>query len=162
MSRGRKALPSNLHLLHGTHREDRHGGGFSVEIVNPDPPGGLPEDAASEWRRIAPILSKYRLLSDLDLTALEMYCRVYARWLDAERRLAESGELVFRTQTGYETQSAYLNIINKCQEQMRQLMPEFGMTPASRERIKAIANAPKQQDLFGDFLSRKKEAVQNG
>ena len=162
MSRGRKALPSNLHLLHGTHRDDRHGGGVPVKIVNPDPPVGLPQDAATEWRRIAPILSGYRLLSDLDLTALEMYCRVYARWLDAERRLEESGELVFRTQTGYETQSAYLNIINQCFKQMQSLMGEFGMTPATRERLKAIANAPKQQDLFGDFLSRKKDVAQNG
>ena len=162
MSRGRKALPSNLHVLHGTHRDDRHGGGVAVKIVNPDPPSGLPDDAATEWRRIAPILSGYKLLSDLDLTALEMYCRVYARWLDAERRLDESGKLVFRTHTGYETQSAYLNIINQCLKQMQSLMAEFGMTPATRERLKAIANAPKQQNLFDDFLTRKRDVAQNG
>ena len=162
MSRGRKALPSNLHVLHGTHRDDRHGGGVAVKIVNPDPPSGLPDDAATEWRRIAPILSGYKLLSDLDLTALEMYCRVYARWLDAERRLDESGKLVFRTHTGYETQSAYLNIINQCLKQMQSLMAEFGMTPATRERLKANANAPKQQNLFDDFLTRKRDVAQNG
>ena len=103
-----------------------------------------------------------RLLSDLDLTALAMYCRVYARWLEAERRLEASGELVFETQTGYQTQSAYLNIINQCLKQMQSIMAEFGMTPAARERLKAIANAPKQQDLFGDFLQRKQAAQANG
>ncbi len=162
MSKGRKALPANMHLLHGTHRADRHGGGLAVQIVNPDPPDGLPADAAAEWRRVAPILSKYRLLSDLDLTALAMYCRVYARWLEAERRLEESGELVFETQSGYQTQSAYLNIINQCLKQMQSIMAEFGMTPATRERLKAIANAPKQQDLFGDFLQRKQAVQANG
>lgn len=162
MSKGRKALPSNMHLLHGTHRGDRHSGGLSVKIVNPDPPSGLPGGAADEWRRIAPVLSGYRILSDLDLTALEAYCRVYARWLEAERLLDASGELVFTTQTGYQTQSAYLNIINQCLKQMQSFMAEFGMTPATRERLKAIANQPKQHDLFGDFLSRKKDMAQNG
>lgn len=162
MAKGRRALPANMHLLHGTHRDDRHGGGLSVKIVNPDPPHGMPALAEQEWRKMAPILSGYRLLSDLDLTALEAYCRVYARWLDAEQRLDDSGELVFTTQSGYQTQSAYLNIINQCIKQMQSLMAEFGMTPATRERLKAIASAPKQQDLFGDFLSRKKDTAQNG
>ncbi len=160
--KGRKALPANLHMLHGTHRGDRHGGGVAVRIVNPEPPSGLPEVAEAEWRKMAPVLSGYKLLSDLDLTALEMYCRVYARWLAAEKALEESGTLVFETQTGYQTQSAYLNIINQCLKQMQSIMAEFGMTPATRERLKAIANQPKQGDLFGDFLKSKREAVQNG
>jgi P27 family predicted phage terminase small subunit len=162
MAKGRRALPSNLHVLHGTHREDRHGGGLSVQIVNPDPPEGMPVGAITEWKKIAPVLSKYNLLSDLDLTALEIYCRVYARWMDAERRLEESGELVFETQTGYQTQSAYLNIINQCLKQMDTSLAHFGMTPATRERLKAIANQPKQQDLFSDFLTRKRDTAQNG
>lgn len=160
--KGRKALPANLHMLHGTHRGDRHGGGVAVRIVNPEPPSGLPEVAEAEWRKMAPVLSGYKLLSDLDLTALEMYCRVYARWLAAEKALEESGTLVFETQTGYQTQSAHLNIINQCLKQMQSIMAEFGMTPATRERLKAIANQPKQGDLFGDFLKNKREAAQNG
>jgi len=162
MAKGRKAMPANMRLLHGTHREDRHGGGLSVNIVNPDPPEGMPEAATAEWKRMAPILSGYRILSDLDLTTLQAYCRVYARWLEAERLLDESGKLVFTTKSGYQAQSAYLSIINQCLKQMQSLMAEFGMTPASRERLKAIASAPKQQDLFGDFLGRKRGAVQNG
>jgi len=154
--KGRRALPGNMHVLKGTHRDDRHGSGASaVTIVNPDPPADLPEVAAAEWRRIAPILSKYKLLSDLDLTALQAYCRVYARWLEAEEKLNQRDSLVFRTTTGYETQSAYLNIINMCLKQMQSLMAEFGMTPATRERLKAIAAQPQQLNLFDDFLARK-------
>jgi P27 family predicted phage terminase small subunit len=111
---------------------------------------------------MAPVLAGYKLLSDLDLAALEAYCRVYARWLEAERLLEEDGKLVFTTSTGYQTQSAYLNIINQCLKQMQTFMAEFGMTPATRERLKAIASQPKQQDLFGDFLNRKKDVAQNG
>jgi P27 family predicted phage terminase small subunit len=158
MTAGRKALPSNLHVLRGTNRSDRHGSGVAVTIVNPDPPAGLPDAAAAEWRRIAPILAKYKLLSDLDTTALEAYCRIYARWLEAERKLDEKESMIFRTQTGYETQSAYLNIINMCLKQMQSFMAEFGMTPATRERLKALANQPTQLNLFGEFVARKSGA----
>lgn len=159
--KGRRAMPSNMHVLHGTHRSDRHGSGTpAVTIVNPDPPAGLPEVAATEWRRIAPILSKYRLLSDLDITALEAYCRVYARWLEAEAKLNERDSLVFRTTTGYEAQSAYLNIVNMCLKQMQSLMAEFGMTPATRERLKAISAQPQQLDLFSDFVAAKRKGAE--
>lgn len=157
--KGRKALPGNMHVLRGTHRDDRHSGSTAVLIVNPDPPEGLPKIADEEWRRIAPILSKYKLLSDLDLTALEAYCRVYARWLEAENALSLKDSLVFRTKTGYESQSAYLNIINMCLKQMQSFMAEFGMTPATRERLKSLANQPQQLGLFDDFVSRKGSAV---
>lgn len=153
--KGRKALPANLHILHGTHRGDRHDGGVQVESINPDPPEELPEEARDEWLRIAPILSKHNLLSSLDLTALEMYCRVYARWLKAERKLEAEDALVFKTQTGYQAHSAYLNVANMCIKQMQSIMGEFGMTPATRARMKEIAKQPQQQGLFDDFLKRK-------
>lgn len=162
MAKGRKAMPGALHMLHGTHRQDRHGGGLAVQIVNPDPPAGMPEDATAEWRRIAPILARYKLLSDLDLVALQAYCRVYARWLQAERALDLEDSLVFRTSTGYEAQNAHLSIINSCLKQMQSLMAEFGMTPATRERLKALASTPQQQDLFGDFLRKKQATATNG
>ena len=101
-------------------------------------------------------LATLPLFSHLDEGELERLSKGCAL-----RRL-ERGKLVFRTHTGYETQSAYLNIINQCLKQMQSLMAEFGMTPATRERLKAIANAPKQQNLFDDFLTRKRDVAQNG
>lgn len=164
MVAGRKPIPGKMHDLQGTRRADRHGdaGGIQVTIINPEPPAGMPDQAQKEWRRIAPILSGYKLLSDLDTTALEAYCRVYARWLTAEKELEKQESLVFRTTTGYQAQSAYLSIINQCLKQMQSLMAEFGMTPATGERLKAIANAPKQPGLFDDFLNSRKISAENG
>lgn len=155
MTKGRKSLPATLHVLHGTHRSDRHDGAVHVESINPDPPDNIPEDARAEWVRIAPILSKYNLLSSLDLKALEIYCRVYARWIEAERHLEGAESFVFETKTGYQANSAYLNVANMCIKQMQSIMGEFGMTPATRARMKGIATQPQQQNLFDDFLKRK-------
>jgi P27 family predicted phage terminase small subunit len=96
-------------------------------------------------------LHHYKLLSDLDTTALRAYCVCYGRWLEAEKLLTEKGSMVFRTQTGYETQSAYLNIINQCLKQINGYMAEFGMTPANREKLRALAGMGKQLSLFDDW-----------
>lgn len=156
MAKGRKAMPANVHKLRGSYRGDRHGDGITVDAVLPDPPVELSEVGQKEWRRIAPELSKVGLLSNLDLTALEMYCRVYCRWLDAEKKLDE-GDLVFKTKTGYEANSAYLNVVNMCIKQMQSIMGEFGMTPATRARMKAMVSQPEQMDLFSDFMNKKNQ-----
>jgi P27 family predicted phage terminase small subunit len=160
--RGRKALPKNVHKLHGSFREDRHGGGIQVAAVLPEPPERLPEVGQEEWRRIAPELHKVGLLSNLDLTALEMYCRLFCRWLAAEKELEGDDSLVMKTKTGYQAQSAYLNIANACIKQMQSIMGEFGMTPATRARMKAMVEQPKQLDLFDEFMGQKKPRQQNG
>jgi P27 family predicted phage terminase small subunit len=153
MARGRKALPGKLHVLHGTYREDRHGGELQVEAVLPDPPERLPEIGKQEWRRLAPELFKYKVLSNLDLTTLEMYCTVFDRWVRAEQRLRDEtdehhdGEIA-RTPNGFQQQSAWLLIANNCIKQMQSLCAEFGMTPATRARMKLIQERPKQLDLL--------------
>ncbi len=159
--KGRKTKPSNIHQLHGTYREDRHGGGIQIESVLPDPPAGLPEAGLEEWLRVAPELHKANLLTNLDLAALEAYCRLFARWRMAEEMLATADDMVFEAKSGYMAQSAYLNISNACVKQMHSIMADFGMTPAARARMKAVDAGPKQQDLFEDFMNSKKKR-QNG
>ena len=152
---GRKPIPAQLHKLKGSFRSDRHEVKPGVEVVNPSPPRGLPRAAKEEWRRMAAVLSKYRLLSDLDLTALEMYCRVFARWQAVEKKLQEVDELVFETENKYQVQSAYLGIANACMKQLNHLMGEFGMTPATRERLRALNDAPQKEDAFDEFMKKK-------
>lgn len=159
MSKGRKAIPGKIHQLHGTYREDRHGGGVKVDSVLPDPPDRLPIVGQIEWRRLAPELNKLGVLSELDLTTLEMYCTVFARWIKAEGKIREQEEgEISRTPNGYQQQSAWLQISNNCIKQMQSLCAEFGMTPATRARMRLIEQQPKQLDLLTllDELSQAK------
>ena len=53
--------------------------------------------------------------------------------------------------------SPYLAILHATLDQMRAFLTEFGLTPASRSRVK-VAN-PKQRSLFDDFLDLDEEEV---
>jgi len=111
----------------------------------PSCPKHLSEPARKEWRRITKILSEVGLLTELDRTALALYCEAYAEYIEASEQIRQHG-LLLKSPLGYPTQSPYLSIRNRAAAQMRSYMLEFGMTPAARSRV--TVSAPEQRDLF--------------
>jgi P27 family predicted phage terminase small subunit len=85
-----KRIPANVHLLRGNpgHKSMAD----LTDDVRPEtelpglPPHLLPE-ARKEWRRIAPELMRYGLVSHLDRAALGLYCQEYAWWVWHENAL---------------------------------------------------------------------------
>lgn len=134
---GRKPLPTVVHRLNGNPGkralpvtvEDK----FSSE--RPEPPELLTGEALAEWERVMPQLSEAGILKKIDRVALAQYCLVYARWVEAETQVKSTGPFV-RTKTGYLVMHPSLKLIEKYLEQMKSYMADFGMTPASRVRIK--------------------------
>ena len=74
------------------------------------------------------------LMSDLDRAALAAYCQAWSRWVEAEDALRQYG-VVIKSPSGFPMQSPFLSVANKALEQMRGLLIEFGMTPASRTKV---------------------------
>ena len=115
------------------------------------------EIARGEWRRVVRELSAVDgLVTSVDADALAMYCETYARWVQASRKLAMSGMVEkLKTNRGgeYLAMSPYVTIINQCMRTMKQLLTEFGMTPANRTRIQI--EKPPEEDPFDEFLSRR-------
>ena len=100
----------------------------------PRVPRHLNKEGKREWRRIVRELRGIGLYTVVDRAALAMYCQAWGRWVEAERMLAETG-LVDKTTHGNVIQNPYLGIANRAWEQLRKMLPEFGLTPASRSRI---------------------------
>lgn len=115
------------------------------------------EIARAEWRRIVRELGTVPgLLTSVDGDAISMYAETYARWVVASQKLAMGGLVVeMSTQNGgkYMATSPYMAIVNQCLKTMKQLLTEFGMTPASRTRIQI--EKPPEEDPFDEFLSRR-------
>jgi P27 family predicted phage terminase small subunit len=106
------------------------------EIKIPKPPAHLSKEAKTEWRRLSKELFKLGLLSEIDRTALAAYCQVYGRWVQAEKEIEKTGWFAVSEKGGlYQTPA--VSIANKCLDQMKSYLVEFGMTPSSRTRIKA-------------------------
>ena len=76
---------------------------------------------------------------------LAAYCQSYGRWVEAEKKLAETPALI-RTPSGYVQQSPWLSVANKQMELMGRAMAELGLTPASRSRI-ALPKGAGQQPI---------------
>ena len=131
LMRGRKPKPTSaLKLIEGNPgqaadaRTSRSRRGASRRC-----PAHLSPTAKAEWKRLAQSLNKIGLLTQVDRAALAAYCQSYGRWVEAERKLAETPTLL-KTPAGYVQPSPWLAIANKQLELMAKFMAELGLTPS--------------------------------
>jgi len=111
----------------------------------PRPPAHLDATAKRQWRRIAKALTADGLLTELDRTALAMLCLAYSRLVDAEKNIQKHGVFI-RASNGDVVESPYVSISFEAMDQIRVLAIEFGMTPASRARIRSQLPTPGPHD----------------
>lgn len=95
-------------------------------------------------------LHKLGLLTTLDKTVFAIYCQSWSAWVQAVKKLSETGPLI-KSPSGYPIQNPYLAVKNKAEDQMMKSLTELGMSPSSRTRIKVQPN--KEKDQFEEFLS---------
>jgi P27 family predicted phage terminase small subunit len=95
----------------------------------------LKGEALLEWGRITKELIDLGLLTVVDRAALAAYCSAWGRWVEAEEHLLIES-MVFKAPSGYPVISPWWSIANKAMEQMHRFLTEFGLSPASRTRIK--------------------------
>lgn len=139
--KGRKPKPTALKRLSGTARPDRVNAAepqFRVPERTPSPPAYLAQEAADVWRDLGKLLREAGLFTVVDRYALAMFCSVAGRWMDAERKMRSSGGPVLIAESGNLYQNPWYCVANKSWSQMRQMLSEFGLTPAERSRLKAI------------------------
>jgi P27 family predicted phage terminase small subunit len=128
---GRKPLPKNEPL---------------IAVSTPDPPSTLSTQARQHWWQLVGLLAESGIMTALDSDALAAYCEVYERWLDANQKLIQFGSVI-KAPDGTPKHSPYLRVANDSFRQMRVLLSEFGLSPASRARIQA-APGEKEENPF--------------
>ncbi len=157
--------PTKMKILEGEKNKDR------INIHEPQPRDGRPtcpdflsRPAKAEWKRIVPELEAMGLLTKVDRTALAAYCQAYGRWYEAENKIKKlekqlldnnkdaADAYLLKTQAGNVIISPLLSVANRCMEQMKSFMVEFGMTPACRSRISAN---PQEEDIdpIGEIIN---------
>ena len=113
-------------------------------------PRWLSPEAKREWRRVSGELTRLRLLTVVDQTALAIYCETFAEWRHACRVLDQEG-YTYVTDKGYVGQHPMVAVKHKAGTLIKAFLAEFGMTPASRSRI-SIAT-PEAPDPFAEYLA---------
>ena len=150
--RGRKRKPSARRLLEGSGRK-----------INADEPKPTPaavdfdavptelvghEDAATEWRRIVPLLRAAGQISVVDRASLVACCLELDRYLMAVRAL-HAGGLTVDGKWGVRP-SPYIGIATKALAACNRLWPELGLTPSARTRLSTTPLSPLD-DPFAEF-----------
>ncbi|WP_375173706.1 phage terminase small subunit P27 family [Pseudooceanicola sp.] len=151
--RGRKPKPTALKLLEG------NPGGRPINHDEPKPtrsrptcPSHLSPTAKAEWKRIAEEMENVGLLTRIDRVALAVYCQAYGKWVEAERKLAETPPLL-KMPSGYIQVSPWVTISNKQAELMAKYMAELGLTPSARSRLSVSgAHTLQRDDPAWEFL----------
>lgn len=152
----------------GTFRKDRHG-----ELRNPEPTVGKPESpvelegiALAEWERMLWAFEDMGMLHRVDAFAVYQYCQLYAETERVAQQQNEcQGSLTVLEENIKAIEPSDLvqlfgqivilrKLVAKCTDQLRQgrmairqYLVEFGLTPASRGRIKL----PSQGEQVDDF-----------
>jgi P27 family predicted phage terminase small subunit len=153
-ARGKRPTPTALKLLRGnpSHRP------LNIDEPKPKPghltpPTWLEGDAVVEWNRLAPILYRLGLLTEIDGQALATYCLAWARWREAETHIKRYG-MVIKGKGGFPIISPFVAVANRSMAQMKGFLVEFGMTPSARSRVAASGDADKPVDPFAEFDGR--------
>ena len=147
-TRGRKPLPTAVKILEGDRGKGRRPLNRKEPVPNSDQvkcPGWLMPAAQKEWKRLAPPLIAMGVLTNHDVMNFAGYCEAYARWREAEEFLNQHGT-IFKTPSGYVQQVPQVSIALQNLKQMQSLGSEFGLTPASRSRLFAMAGESADMD----------------
>ena len=111
----------------------------------PAPPAGLSKEAAKHWKNTVQHLVNAQVYTLMDEMALRMYCEAYAEWVTSQKEIERNGSVVF-SPNGYPAVSPYVTINNKAWDKMYKILTEFGMTPASRSKVKVAKKADDNGD----------------
>jgi P27 family predicted phage terminase small subunit len=111
----------------------------------PDPvvlpaPDYMDDRAKWLWRSLVPELVRHGLFARLYREALAAYCVSWSRHVKAEMMIQKQSEIT-NTPNGMEVSSAWLNISNRAQDNMRRWSSLFGLTPADMTRMAGAAQA---------------------
>ena len=144
-------VPTHLKILRGNPGHRPLPENEPVPEPGADMPDDLSPEAAKHWPKVAKQLEDAGILTQIDATALALYCEAFARWRHASEQVTKYGPVV-KGARGFPVQSPYLAIANKAHVQMVVLLREFGMTPSARTRVQSTGKKKKKSRLF-DALS---------
>ena len=151
--RGRKPVPTEMKELAGNpgRRPLNKNEPKPKKLTLRRPPDFLNALAKKEWRRMGKRLFEMGLLTELDQTALEMYCVSYSRWVQANAEIEKYGAVL--AVKGKLKVSPWVAIAAASWKEVHQMMAEFGMSPSSRSRVQVSKTPPKtpgSRDWFNE------------
>ncbi|WP_031095515.1 phage terminase small subunit P27 family [Streptomyces sp. NRRL S-15] len=118
--------------------------GPAFKRVPPEPPEWLTDEAAEEWTRVVPGLSRLDLLKPEDRSSLAAYCEAWATFVSATRTVQEEG-LVIEARQG-KLAHPCVGIARAAGREMRSWAAHFGLTPSTEQALARGADDGGEDD----------------
>lgn len=115
-----------------------------MDVLAPDLPAGLCEEAQAEWQRIVPELEAIGLLATVDRSILMRYCQAWADWLSLNENLAATGMLVRGRRDALVRNPLWL-LRHDAEAVLSDLGKQLGLTPAARLRQGVTHDLPEEE-----------------
>lgn len=149
-SMGRRRQPTAL--LEASGAMKLNPGRYAERLANePEPqlgvsqPSWLSERAKKHWDEFKEVADDMRVLTSADAFALAVLAEAFAEWFEANKRIADK--------RGQPPLPRELSALDKGYKRFSDMLKEFGMTPASRSKVKVHSKKPKENE-FGALANR--------
>ena len=169
MGNGRRPKPTAMKELAGNpgHRP-LNDAEPKPDKAAPEMPKGMLKAARREWAAIVPSLLRIGVLSNIDGKALAAYCDAYAHWELARKQIEKYGLVIEEPvldKDGFVNTAMVrlkanpaVNIYTAMGKLMKSYLIEFGLTPASRSKLK-IEKQAEVPDPMAALLDTPKAAA---
>lgn len=139
----RAPRPAALKLLNGR-GDGTDSGGRPVKTppafrrVPPDPPSWLSDEAAAEWARVLPELTRLNVLKEEDRAMLAAYCETWATFVSASRTVQSEG-LTIEAKQGTLAHPA-VGIARNAGRELRAFAGQFGLSPSAEVALGKVTD----------------------
>ena len=157
---GRKAIAQDVKESQGAFRKNPQRRAKTAPVADgasPTVPKGLCRVAKAKWKELIGDLKRNGVLSTDTREMLVSYCTIYAKWIEARKKVEETGlaiESVDKMGQLVISKNPYVAEMHKFRDQLNKLLPEFGLTPASRQKLKSMNLDEKKEDPFAKIMER--------
>lgn len=140
---GRPSQPAKLLLMEGRGHGTDSGGRKvkappSFRRLPPKPPTWLSREAAAEWKRVAPDLTRLDLLKEEDRAMLTAYCETWSMFTLATREVKVHGltlPVIITATDGSVTEKRIANpavsVARNAGRELRAFAAQFGLSPSA-------------------------------
>jgi len=159
MTRGRKRIAPEVHEANGSfrvHPERQNKLAPKSDGKRPTMPKDFDAHEKKKWGQLCKILEGNRVMSTDLVEILVAYCTAYGGWMKAREAVRKTGiVLVQKTPDGTEVKRNPFSVeLHKYRDEMNKLLPELGLTPASRSKVSSIDTDDDKDDPFASIMAR--------
>jgi len=160
MTKGRKPLAHEIKVARGSYNLHPGRENKLAPIADgqaPEMPDWFNDFERQKWNDLVGDLTTNGVLSSDVREILIAYCTAYAHWMECRAKVLElglaiesidksGGQVIGRNQFAIE--------MRKYREQMNRLLPELGLTPASRQKLARLPDEDKTESAFENIMAR--------